>query len=475
MGANIIIPSKNIFSDTNSIAPNNIIKKVSFEKENLEKLQQAVSYSVYEYSVDYDNVQELKKTTNNSKSFITVSDLSAKAVYDIYNSNPVLVGNNISIGKFTSDNNDTYYAKYSVNNVNYALADNNSEYNIPGVYYTDDRNNVYGRLHVKLEAESKDSPFVEKPTIALEMKNDVWGTTRLDPLAGSTTRLEIYHDIEEAEKTYSISIKLNENSVIGSFGSVSSFETIILHRRRDYSSNADVTITGARISTGTTPSRSIVTYPQISSDYLNIDFDIYFWLMPPDATVIFTYGNNANYVIRTIQATINATSPTDTSVALRPCAGVTVLSAEATIFTKSEAITELTSEATNIFNPPTNELFNTLCVVDWDDIQYSIYDYIADAIIHDYVNGKETATLLCSISDYYDTDGNKVISTETDNKMCFENGDIVVPYVCNAEGSDVPMSVTIDGEPKGFEVVGIRKYSDGAVWQELTLLEIIKG
>ncbi len=233
MGANIIIPSKNIFSDTNSIAPNNIIKKVSFEKENLEKLQQAVSYSVYEYSVDYDNVQELKKTTNNSKSFITVSDLSAKAVYDIYNSNPVLVGNNISIGKFTSDNNDTYYAKYSVNNVNYALADNNSEYNIPGVYYTDDRNNVYGRLHVKLEAESKDSPFVEKPTIALEMKNDVWGTTRLDPLAGSTTRLEIYHDIEEAEKTYSISIKLNENSVIGSFGSVSSFETIILHRRRD--------------------------------------------------------------------------------------------------------------------------------------------------------------------------------------------------------------------------------------------------
>lgn len=96
-----------------------------------------------------------------------------------------------------------------------------------------------------------------------------------------------------------------------------------------------------------------------------------------------------------------------------------------------------------------------------------------EAVINEWKNGKETATLLCSISDYYDTDGNKIISTESSDKMCFENRDIVVPYICNAQGADIPMSFTKSGEPKAFEVIGTRIYSDGAVWQELTLLEKI--
>lgn len=98
-------------------------------------------------------------------------------------------------------------------------------------------------------------------------------------------------------------------------------------------------------------------------------------------------------------------------------------------------------------------------------------DLLANAVLKEYKDGKETATLLCSISDYYDTNGNKTISTETSDKMCFDIGDEVVPYVKSANGSDVPMSLKKDGTAKEFEVIGTRIYYDGAVWQELTLLE----
>lgn len=88
-----------------------------------------------------------------------------------------------------------------------------------------------------------------------------------------------------------------------------------------------------------------------------------------------------------------------------------------------------------------------------------------------YINGKETATLRCSINDYYDTDGNKVIEISNSDRMCFEIGDEVIPYVYTAYGTDKPMSVDKQGNAKIFRVLGSRIYYDGAVWQELTLQE----
>jgi hypothetical protein len=92
----------------------------------------------------------------------------------------------------------------------------------------------------------------------------------------------------------------------------------------------------------------------------------------------------------------------------------------------------------------------------------------------EYANGKETATILCSVNDYFDYDTKeKVIAIDNStNKMSFTIGDEVIPMVYGTDGKDNPMSVYRSGKPKVFEVVGSNIYYDGAVWQELSLLEV---
>ena len=97
--------------------------------------------------------------------------------------------------------------------------------------------------------------------------------------------------------------------------------------------------------------------------------------------------------------------------------------------------------------------------------------FLANNVLNEYAKGKETATLLCSISDYYDESGEKVIDTKT-NRMSFRLHDEVIPYVYGADGKDKPMSKNQDGSAKVFEVVGSNIIYDGAVWQELTLQEL---
>ena len=57
--------------------------------------------------------------------------------------------------------------------------------------------------------------------------------------------------------------------------------------------------------------------------------------------------------------------------------------------------------------------------------------------------------------------------------LCFKIGDIVIPMVYGANGNDKPMSKYKSGSPKKFKVLGTRIFYDGAVWQELTLQEIL--
>lgn len=91
----------------------------------------------------------------------------------------------------------------------------------------------------------------------------------------------------------------------------------------------------------------------------------------------------------------------------------------------------------------------------------------------DYAKGKETATIRCSIGDYFDYDsGEKLISIDNSTgKMSFNIGDEVVPMVFGADGNDTPMSLTSSGLPKKFSVLGSKIYYDGAVWQEISLQE----
>jgi hypothetical protein len=88
-----------------------------------------------------------------------------------------------------------------------------------------------------------------------------------------------------------------------------------------------------------------------------------------------------------------------------------------------------------------------------------------------YQNGKETATIRCSISDYYDGDQKVIAIDNSTAKMSFVEGDQVIPMVYGANGKDFPMSLNKDGSPKVFSVLGTKKYYNGAVWQELYLQE----
>ena len=98
---------------------------------------------------------------------------------------------------------------------------------------------------------------------------------------------------------------------------------------------------------------------------------------------------------------------------------------------------------------------------------------LADNILEQYKNGKETATILCEIANYFDYDTEeKKISIDNSEKMCFDIGDRVIPMTFSYSGKDVPMSLYKDGSPKVFSVVGTKIFYDGAVWQELTLQEV---
>lgn len=131
------------------------------------------------------------------------------------------------------------------------------------------------------------------------------------------------------------------------------------------------------------------------------------------------------------------------------------------------------SDERSVFSIQNNELLQTTNYITDVDNPNSI-SYNVDKTIKQYTKGKESAVILCSISDYYDQNGNKVIDTNdtTPNpKMLFEEFDLVIPYIFNAKGKDEPMSVDKQNVAKTFVVVGVEPFYDGAVWQRLYLLE----
>ena len=102
----------------------------------------------------------------------------------------------------------------------------------------------------------------------------------------------------------------------------------------------------------------------------------------------------------------------------------------------------------------------------------NLAQYIYEQLTSEWGEGKETATLKCSIGEYYNEDGTLAISTkQNDLPMLFDIGDLVIPYISVANGKTEPLSIKLDGTPKVFKVTQIRPYFDGAFWQEITLQE----
>ena len=148
-----------------------------------------------------------------------------------------------------------------------------------------------------------------------------------------------------------------------------------------------------------------------------------------------------------------------------------------------EAIDETTAvyddsitAAQNILQLPSNEL------VQGDNT----YGYKADAVnavnysdkfvaeVFDrYKNGKETATLLCSVGKYYDFDGNLVVDAENEDSSIaplLKKYDIVVPYVMTSQG-EAPLSTDASGNPKQFQIIGVNISYNGILRQEIVIQE----
>jgi hypothetical protein len=96
--------------------------------------------------------------------------------------------------------------------------------------------------------------------------------------------------------------------------------------------------------------------------------------------------------------------------------------------------------------------------------------------LEEYKNGKETIKIRCSLGEYYGEDGEKAISVLGDNSlpMTFSINDKVIPYVLEADGKEYPISRYPNGDSKIYNVVGVRKFYDGAAWQEITAQETIE-
>lgn len=142
----------------------------------------------------------------------------------------------------------------------------------------------------------------------------------------------------------------------------------------------------------------------------------------------------------------------------------TILSIDLKEVTKTAYGGEINKDSTGIFSIERNELLQTANTYNG----LNAIDNNSAKVINAYKDGKETATLLCSVDNYYDKDGNEVISIKNDKPMLFKRHDIVIPYI----GKDRPMSTYSDGTPKSFMVLKSRIYSKGVVWQELTIQEI---
>ena len=97
--------------------------------------------------------------------------------------------------------------------------------------------------------------------------------------------------------------------------------------------------------------------------------------------------------------------------------------------------------------------------------------YLLQDTLRLYTRGKETATIRCSIGDYFSDTGEKIVSVDSPQKMVFDHYDEVIPMFKNDLGMDEPIAYNHDGLAKTFEVVGVKFVFDGAVWQELTLRE----
>ena len=130
----------------------------------------------------------------------------------------------------------------------------------------------------------------------------------------------------------------------------------------------------------------------------------------------------------------------------------------------------------------TNELTSTdVGVAATSDEQTTITSPIGkllcEKIASEYKNGRETATIKCSVGNFYGDEYENEKTIDIDNAETASVGDTVVPYVRTGRKGgwqyDAPLSSDGYGNAKSFDVIGVEHVFDGAIWQVLTLIESV--
>lgn len=107
----------------------------------------------------------------------------------------------------------------------------------------------------------------------------------------------------------------------------------------------------------------------------------------------------------------------------------------------------------------------------------TIGQLLCEKITTGYKNGKQTATIKCSVGDFYSDEYQTEKVIDIDNAETASVGDTVVPYVRTGRKGgwqyDAPLSSDGEGNAKSFDVIGVEHVFDGAIWQVLTLIESV--
>lgn len=190
---------------------------------------------------------------------------------------------------------------------------------------------------------------------------------------------------------------------------------------------------------------------------------------------------------------LNATLVTDKQITFKYFVRVKQKSTTTSTYAISEIISfegqyfEAIDETTAVYNDSLTAAKNILKLPSNELVQGdNTYGYKADAVnavnysdkfvaeVFDrYKNGKETATLLCSVGKYYDLDGNLVVDAENEDSSIaplLKKYDIVVPYVMTSRG-EAPLSTDASGNPKQFQIIGVNISYNGIPRQEIVIQE----
>jgi hypothetical protein len=426
----ILIPSKNIYRKQNQKVRDNVIERIEVSAQEV--------LTDNEYGVSVYN-----------KRFELTSDSKIEEITENYDSYTHSVSS--SAGGYTASAYATAFAAYTAQKVFgtkilvNVLSDNHWVKKLMVGEKTDEYNNKENNIKHTLYGITKKGKCSSKSTLASEVIDNIIYDVPTEESEG-VSHIELPKEIswEEVFKNSgfvstphaTIEVALKD---LGNLSAVS-YEKILIDGKEFYSLDIKVlcdlrTIGMGRHGTSNTTETGSLT--GFSTDY---------------------EGEYIDYISTALEITING----DT---------IGIDLTDKTVYINGETAKKVHSVSGNELMQTTNYF------IDKDGVKHNAIEYAFSNVQAKYKDGKETATIRCDISDYYDYDTKKkvICIKNSTGKMSFKEYDQVIPMVFGADGKDKPMSLYSDGSPKIFQVLGTKICYDGAVWQELSLQEIDKS